>query len=133
MLNLQKQGNHMTDEELKELKQAIELGVTSVSINELNNFAYVDGNGNICANGGVYNGKISKIVLGTKSQKLLTYTNIDTYDILSPTNINWNMQPEREDINQTTAIKTTIANMGMKDIVKFMFKASQLFNRYLNA
>ena len=43
MLNLQKQGNHMTNEELKELKQAIELGVTSVSINELNNFAYVDG------------------------------------------------------------------------------------------
>jgi hypothetical protein len=71
----------MTDEELKELKQAIELGVTSVSINELNNFAYVDGNGNICANGGVYNGKISKIVLGTKSYKLPTYTNIDTYDI----------------------------------------------------
>lgn len=123
----------MTNEELKELKQAIELGVTSVSINELNNFAYVDGNGNICANRGVYNGKISKIVLGTKSYKLRTYTNIDTYDILSPTNINWNMQPEREDINQTTAIKTTIANMGMKDIVKFMFKASQLFNRYLNA
>ena len=133
MLNLQKQGNHMTDEELKELKQAIELGVTSVSINEFNNFVHVDENGNICDRDGVYKGKISKIVLGTKSYKLPTYTNTDTYDILSPTNIRWNMQPERENIEQTAAIKATIANMGMGDIVKFMFKASQLFYRYRSA
>jgi hypothetical protein len=123
----------MTDEELKELKQAIALGVTSVSINEFNNFVHVDEYGNICNRDGVCKEKISKIVLGTTSYKLSDYTNVDTYDVLSPTNIHWNMQPERENIDQTATIKATIANMGMGDIVKFMFKASQLLYRYRKA